>query len=81
MRRFQRFPDYLSPEDRRVYWRWVGGLLAVYATILAVTIGTVVGNNWSPSPAQQSAAAKPAGENLQTATAATTPARRATKFD
>jgi hypothetical protein len=80
MPRFSRFPDNLDPEDRRVYWRWVASVLAAYGVVLIVTIGTVVANNWPGRPADQLAAAKPAGEKMQAVTAAApAPAKHPTK--
>ena len=55
-------------------------MLAVYGTLLVVTIGTVVANNWSGHPADQFAVAKPAGEKMQTSTTeASASAKHATR--
>ncbi|MFO1107543.1 MAG: hypothetical protein U1E61_00010 [Bradyrhizobium sp.] len=39
MRRTTRFPDDLSPEDRRTSRRWTRGLYLSYAAAVAIAIG------------------------------------------
>lgn len=41
------FTENLSPEDRRVYRRWLGGLVGFYAALMTVTIGAIAGDQWS----------------------------------
>jgi hypothetical protein len=40
----KRFPSNLSPEDRRTYRRWVGGLFLSYLVTVTVAIGTTFTN-------------------------------------
>ena len=34
-----RYPDNLSEQEQRTYWRWVRAVFVIYATVIAVTVG------------------------------------------
>jgi hypothetical protein len=57
----RRLTGTLSPEDRRFYWKFVGGLFGFYAVLLVVTVAVVVGNHLSKNQALESAMAEAAG--------------------
>ena len=44
MRRMTRFPDHLSPEDRRISRCWAAGLYLSYAVAIAIAIGVTFFN-------------------------------------
>lgn len=48
----------LCPEDRRVYRRWIGGLVGLYGVLMAVMTGMVVGQQLSNSREHASAVAE-----------------------
>jgi len=53
MRRIPRFPDNLSPEERRSCRRWTAALFLSYAAAIAIAFGTTYFSK--PSADQQAA--------------------------
>jgi hypothetical protein len=70
-----------SPEDRRLYWKCVGGLFGFYGALLVVTVGVLVGHQLSGNPALESAMAQPIGEKLPAAIEVQASIRHAAKYD
>jgi hypothetical protein len=74
----QRPLENLSPEDRRVYRNFVGGLFAVYAVALAIIAGMIVDNQITQATARNEAPSV-ATETAQAASVQ--PFRQAVKYD
>jgi hypothetical protein len=60
----RKFPENLSPEDRRVYRRWLGGLVGFYGALTIVTAGVIAGDQWSKNLAHESEVAAAVSDRL-----------------
>lgn len=74
------FTENLSPEDRRVYRRWLGGLVGFYAALMTVTIGAIAGDQWSKNLARPALAAA-VGDGPAGTVGESTLVRQAAKHD
>lgn len=78
----RKFTENLSPEDRRVYQRWLGGLVGFYGALTAATVGAIAGDQWSKNLAQQPAVAAAAvGDEPAGPVRESTLVRHAAKYD
>jgi hypothetical protein len=66
----------LNPEDRRYYWKFVGGLYAFYGALMVVTVGTVAANHLSKNLPLESAMVQAISQKLPAAVEAPTPHAR-----
>ena len=57
----------LSPEDRRFYWKFVGGLYAFYGALMVVMVGLFVANHVSKNLPPESAMAVTISQKLPAA--------------
>jgi hypothetical protein len=51
----RRLLESLVPDARPIYWKWVGGMFALYVTLLAAAAGMFVGHDSPRKLAQQPA--------------------------
>jgi hypothetical protein len=77
----RRLTEDLNPEDRRFYWKFVGGLFGFYGALLVVTIGVFVGNHLSKNLPREPAAAVTLREQLPAVIEDPTPVRHAANYD
>lgn len=76
----RRFLESLVPDARPIYWRWVGGVFAVYVALLATAASVFVGHE-SPRRLAQEAAATVAVDGRQdTLPEASPPLRQAARY-
>jgi hypothetical protein len=59
-----KFTENLSPEDRHVYRRWLGGLVGFYGALMTVTAGVIAGDQWSKNLAREPAVAAAVNDRL-----------------
>ena len=52
----RRLLESLTPDARRIYWQWVGGMFALYVVLLLTAAGVFVGHESPRKLAQQPAA-------------------------
>ncbi|MEH2520653.1 hypothetical protein V1279_006226 [Bradyrhizobium sp. AZCC 1610] len=52
----RRLLESLTPDARRIYWKWVGGMFALYVVLLLTAAGIFVGHESSRKLAQEPAA-------------------------
>jgi hypothetical protein len=71
-----RLIENLTPEDRRFYWKFVGGLYAFYGALMVVMVGMFVANHVSKNLPLESAMAQTTSQKLPTATEAPVPHAR-----
>ena len=45
--------ESLTPQAREIYWKWVGGMFALYIVLLLAAAGVFVGHESSRKLAQQ----------------------------
>jgi hypothetical protein len=74
----QRSFENLSPEDRRVYRNFVGGLFAVYAVAMVIIAGIIVDRQVTQATARNEAASVATNS---TQPAEVQPFRQAVKYD
>jgi hypothetical protein len=49
----RRLLESLTPDARRIYWKWVGGVFAMYVVLLLAAAGLFIGHESSRKLAQQ----------------------------
>jgi len=49
----RRLLESLTPEARQIYWKWVGGMFALYVVLMLTAAGVFVGHESSRKLAQQ----------------------------
>jgi hypothetical protein len=72
----RRLTENLDPEDRRFYWKFVGGLYAFYGALMVVMVGMFVANHFSKNLPLESAMAQAISQKLPAATEAPVPHAR-----
>jgi hypothetical protein len=72
----RRLTENLNPEDRRFYWKFVGGLYAFYGGLMVVMVGMLVANHWSKNLPLDSAMAVTISQKLPAAIEAPMPHAR-----
>jgi hypothetical protein len=75
----RRLIESLTPEHRRIYWRWVGGVFAVYMVLVAAAAGVFVSHEPARRLAQETAATV-ATDGQPAATAVSTTQRQAARY-
>ena len=45
--------ESLTPDDRPIYWKWVGGMFALYVVLMVTAAGVFVSHESSRKLAQQ----------------------------
>jgi hypothetical protein len=63
----RRLTENLNPEDRRFYWKFVGGLCAFYGALTVVMVGMFVANHVSKNLPLESAMAQAISHKLPAA--------------
>ena len=72
----RRLTENFNPEDRRFYWKFVGGLYAFYGALMVVMVGMFVANHLSKNLPLESAMAQAISQKLPAATEAPVPRAR-----
>ena len=52
----RRLLESLMPDDRQIYWRWVGGMFALYVVLMGTAAGVFVSHESTRKLAQEPAA-------------------------
>ena len=74
----RRLLESLTPDARRIYWQWVGGMFALYVVLLLTAAGVFVSHGSSRKLAQQPVTTV-ASEQEQHTAAASMPVRQAAR--
>jgi hypothetical protein len=64
--------ESLMPDTRPIYWKWVGGMFALYVVLMLTAAGVFVGHESSRKLAQQPVTTVASGEEPHTAPASST---------
>ena len=75
----RRLLESLVPDARPVYWKWVGGVFALYVVLLLTAAGVFVGHE-SPRKLAQQPATTVATDGKQEVPEASTPLRQAARY-
>jgi hypothetical protein len=76
----RRLLESLMPDDRQIYWRWVGGMFALYVVLMVTAAGVFVSHESPRKLAQQPAATAAADGQQHSTTPASTPLRQAARY-
>ena len=52
----RRLLESLMPDDRQIYWKWVGGMFALYVVLMGAAAGVFVNHESTRKFAQEPAA-------------------------
>ena len=52
----RRLLESLMPDDRQIYWKWVGGMFALYVVLMSAAAGVFVTHESTRKLAQEPAA-------------------------
>ena len=51
----RRLLESLMPDDRQIYWKWVGGMFALYVVLMGAAAGVFVNHESTRKLAQETA--------------------------
>jgi len=77
----RRLLESLTPDARRIYWQWVGGMFALYVVLLLTAAGVFVGHESSRKLAQQPVATMAVDGKQRSIGEIATPVRQAARFE
>ena len=76
----RRLLESLVPDARPIYWRWVGGVFALYVVLLLTAAGVFVGHESPRKLAQQPATTVAIDAKQDSVPEASTPLRQAARY-
>ncbi len=76
----RRLIESLTPDDRRFYWVWVGGVVALYGALMVAAAGVFVSHQSSRSLAQEPAATVAIERKLPASSQASIPTRQMARY-
>ena len=77
----RRLLESLTPDARRIYWQWVGGMFALYVVLMLTAAGVFVGHESSRKLAQEPVATMAVDGKQRSISEISTPLRQAARFD
>ena len=72
--------ESLTPQARRIYWQWVGGMFAFYVVLLLTAAGVFVGHESSRTLAQEPATTVAIDGKQRSITEILAPLRQAARY-
>jgi hypothetical protein len=60
----RRLLESLMPDDRQIYWKWVGGMFALYVVLMGTAAGLLVNHETTRNLAQEPAATMATGRSI-----------------
>ena len=72
--------ESLTPDARRIYWKWVGGMFVLYVVLLLTGAGVFVGHELSRKLAQQPVATVAIDGNQRSIGEVPAPVRQAARY-
>jgi hypothetical protein len=76
----RRLLESLTPDARRIYWKWVGGMFALYAVLLLTAAGIFVGHDSSRKLAQEPATTVAIDGKQRSVGEVSSPVRQAARY-
>ena len=73
--------ESLTPDARRIYWQWVGGMFALYVVLLLTAAGVFVGHESARKLAQQPVTTMAIEGQQRSVGEIAVPLRQAARFD
>jgi hypothetical protein len=77
----RRLLESLTPDARRIYWKWVGGMFALYVVLLLTAAGIFVGHESSRKLAQQPVTTVAIDGKQRSISEVSAPVRQAARYD
>ena len=77
----RRLLESLTPQARQIYWKWVGGIFALYVVLLLTAAGVFVGHESSRKLAQEPVTTVAIDGKQRSISEISTPLRQAARFD
>ena len=72
--------ESLTPDARRIYWQWVGGMFALYVVLLLTAAGVFVGHESSRKLAQEPVTTVATDSDLRSIDEIAVPLRQAVRY-
>jgi hypothetical protein len=76
----RRLLESLTPDARRIYWKWVGGMFALYVVLLLTAAGIFVGHDSSRKLAQEPATTVAIDGEQRSVGEVSSPVRQAARY-
>ena len=73
--------ESLTPDARRIYWQWVGGMFALYVVLLLTAAGVFISHESSRKLAQEPVATVAIDGKQRSISEISAPLRQATGYD
>jgi hypothetical protein len=77
----RRLLESLTPEARQIYWKWVGGMFALYVVLILTAAGIFVGHESSRKLAQEPVTTVAIDGKQRSISEASSPLRQAARYD
>ena len=77
----RRLLESLTPEARQIYWKWVGGMFALYVVLILTAAGVFVGHESSRKLAQQPVTTVAVDGKQRSIGEVSAPLRQAARYD
>jgi len=77
----RRLLESLTPDARSLYWKWVGGMFALYVVLLLTAAGVFVGHESSRKLAQEPATTVAIDGKHRSIGEVSAPVRQAARYD
>ena len=76
----RRLLESLLPDERQIYWKWVGGVFALYVVLMITAAGVFISHESTRKVAQQPATTVATDGQQSSNSEASTPLRQAARY-
>lgn len=76
----RRLLESLLPDERQIYWKWVGGVFALYVVLMITAAGVFISHESTRKVAQQPATTVATDGQQRSNSEASTPLRQAARY-
>jgi hypothetical protein len=76
----RRLLESLLPDERQIYWKWVGGVFALYVVLMITAVRVFISHESTRNVAQQPATTVATDGEQRSSTEASTPVRQAARY-
>jgi hypothetical protein len=76
----RRIIESLTPRDRQIYWRWVGGMFGLYVVVMITAAAIFISHESSRKLAHEGAATMASDRSLAPSHQASMPARTVARY-
>ena len=72
--------ESLTPDARRIYWKWVGGMFVLYVVLMLTAAGVFVGHESSRKLAHEPVTTVASGGKTRSISEVSAPVRQAARY-